>query len=146
MFRPRYSIRALLALTLLVAVAAAVVRWHMTAAPDLVITGVRFSPAAPKPGEGIATFIAYKNVGRLPAENFYLKQTERTGHRSNDGYGYGGGQLKLKPGEQGEYQWGGIILPQLGRYEFKFIVDSENTIPESNEENNTFRVQLQTKE
>ena len=86
MLRPRYSIRALFALTLLAAVAAAVVRWHITAAPDLIITGVRFSPASPRPGEAVATYVMYKNVGRLPAVNFYLKQTERTGHHSNDGY------------------------------------------------------------
>ena len=132
----RYSLRALLVIMFLAAILAAGIRYQWTAAPDLVITAVTFTPAQPKVGEGVQPTIFYRNVGRKAAANFDLYQSEPI----SLGWGLGGSVLKA--GEKAKYLWGGVGFTKPGRYKFVFSIDGANTVAEANESNNAYTIHV----
>jgi subtilase family serine protease len=166
--RLRLSIRDLLWLTLVVALAGAI-RWYVaarpdlaitnvrsvpaqlrvgkavqstytTGRPDLIITNVRFVPAEPRVGEAVQPIITYRNVGRKAAANVELHQSELIGA------GWGGQSGELEPGEERDFLWGVVTVEHAGAFKFVFTIDPENTVKESNEDNNMFKVYLNVKD
>ena len=136
----QFSLHSLFMWLLLAAILAAVARWHLTAAPDLVISDVHFYPKNPGDKGFVGTLVTVTNVGRHEAKDFDVYQSESTGTTHNGvGYGFGAGFV-LQPGESVDYHWGAIRLGNDTRQKFRFKVDSEDLIGESNEKNNVYEV------
>jgi subtilase family serine protease len=133
--RIQYRVRDLLLLTAVAAIGIAIVRWYVMAAPDLIITQVRFVPHSPKVGEWIGVIVRIKNVGRETAKDFYLQ-------RGTEGKGYNVGTAELKLGEELDDQWGVLRYWQAGTNQLLFRIDPENSVNEVNEGNNTFSCQI----
>jgi hypothetical protein len=136
----RFTIRDLLWLTVVVAGFCAAIRWYLGARPELIVTNVRFIPVQPRVGEPVQPIIKYRNVGRKASGRFYLHQSEPLGR------GYGGGQLILKPGEEGEYLWGGITFDHIGDYKFVFSFAAYPSAAELNEEGKAYTVHVNVRE
>jgi subtilase family serine protease len=100
--------------------------------PDLVVTKINFSPGKPKAHEHITYWVFVKNNGPGYAQTCYLSITD-----SMNAYSIWSRVLvpALDPGREWRFE-GPRQYNQAGTYTLKAVIDRENRIDETNEENN----------
>ena len=109
------------------------------ARPDLIIANVWWEPNSPvvQPGTSIHFSFQIKNIGNAPTSHFV-----RVVGPGNYSGGFSGG---LRVGESKVATIDYPVYSRAATYRFTFTVDGENTIPESNENNNSSRqITIQT--
>ena len=101
--------------------------------PDLVITKINYSPGSPKQHEQVKVWIFIKNNGPGKSEPCYVSDSDSLNNYSI----YHKEQVPaLDPGK--EYRSDALFLSnQAGTYYFRAVVDRENMIDETNENNNS---------
>lgn len=105
-----------------------------TTAPDLIIQDVDWSLAQPSPGDEAVLIITIQNQGDEPAESSYV------GYYIGDDYR---GNHYVEEIDAGTtvtktFTWTSLTEPQV----IKIIADTENTVLESNEDNNEYTLIL----
>jgi subtilase family serine protease len=100
--------------------------------PDLVISRINVSPGAPAKGQQFKGWTFVKNLGPGTSKPCYLHLTTSSSDFSNWGVKY---VPALPPGK--EWRWEGLYLSVgAGTYTIRAVIDKNNIVPETNENNN----------
>jgi subtilase family serine protease len=100
--------------------------------PDLIISKINVSPGTPNKGQQFTFWVFVKNLGPGASKPSYLSTTTSSSNFSNWGVKY---VPALPPGQ--EWRWEGLGLSvNAGTYTVRAVIDKNNIVPETNENNN----------
>ena len=111
------------------------------ALPDLVVENIQFTPVPPfGPNQQFSIAVEFKNQGQARATlNLVTVRLELDGQTPRT---YTGTSGQIDPAGTYAFGLGSFSYNSTGTYSAKATVDSENKIPESNENNNIKAVQF----
>lgn len=106
--------------------------------PDLVITKINFSPGSPAQHEQAKVWIFVKNLGPGESKPCYVSSTN-----SMNNYSIWNKKLvpALPPGKEWRYD-GYFVSNMAGTYTIRAAVDRQNSVDETNENNNMLERQI----
>ncbi len=100
--------------------------------PDLIVSKINVSPGSPTKGQQFTFWVFVKNLGPGTSKPCYLHNTNSQSNFSNWGVKY---VPALPPGK--EWRWEGLGLSvNAGTYTIRSVIDKNNIVPETNENNN----------
>jgi len=106
--------------------------------PDLVITKINFSPGSPAQHEQAKVWVFVKNLGPGESKPCYVSKTN-----SMNNYSIWSKRLvpALPPGKEWRYD-GYFISNMAGTYTIRAVIDRQNSVDETNENNNMLERQI----
>ena len=105
--------------------------WQTAPKPDLIVSDINVSPTSPTAGESVTITTTLKNIGNVSAPKFYLKYYVDDVYQGEDDLTFG-----LSAGSSNNEDIS-VTVNTSGPHVVKVVVDPDNYIDESLENNNS---------